>query len=188
MNRPSTQQPGAEPQHQLPHLTEPAHWGVFFTRHLVLVLLAIVALLGFGMWLAASNTLIEQRHSATLIEQKPCSPGQPTVAELLCLRLSIPRALATGADGSWQYGTVQLRVEFENPATYTRTSRDTWAEPLDEYREAPRAQAVDQVIYQASLARPAAQPQIKQLLVISNTTSAWSIFCAWFSARLPHWQ
>lgn len=187
MNRPSAQKGAATPllaeQQQLPRLIEPAHWGVFFSRHLVLVLLAIVALLAFSMWLAASNTLIEQRHNATLIEQKTCGDGQSTSVELLCIKLSIPRALIAEAHAS-----LQLRIEFENPATYTRTSRDTWAEPLDEYREQPHQQTINQAIYQASLTRPAAQPQIKQLLVISNTTSAWSIFCAWFSTRLPQWQ
>lgn len=171
------------PEHQLPQLAEPAHWGVFFTRNLVPVLGAIVALLGGTLWLAASNTQVEQSHSATLVEQGPCADTQPAEAsEMLCIQLSLPRQLVSDTDAP-----LQLRVEFENPTTYTRTSRDTRAEPLEPY-SAAQAQLSGPIIYQARLARPAAQPQLKQLLVISNTTSAWSRFCAWLNQRLPQWQ
>ncbi|MFC3117190.1 hypothetical protein [Cellvibrio fontiphilus] len=163
-------------QHQLPHLTEPAHWGVFFNRHLVWALTIIVLLPGCLMWMLASNTQVEQSHSATLIEQSRCLPEQ---SEMLCITLSPTQPVTARRDH-----TIRLRVEFENPSTFTRTSRDVHAIPLTEHNGLP-TRSFNQPLYRAVLASPASQPHIKKLLVISETSTAWQRFCEWFSARLP---
>lgn len=163
-------------QHQLPHLTEPAHWGVFFHRHLVWTLVIIVILPGCLMWMLASNTQVEQSLSAALIEQSRCLPEQ---SEMLCITLSPTQAVPARKDQA-----IHLRIEFENPSTFTRTSRDVHAIPLTEHNGLP-TRSFNQPLYRAVLASPTSQPHIKKLLVITETSTAWQRFCEWFSARLP---
>lgn len=170
------------PLNELPLLIEPDHWGVLFTRHLVKVLVGIVLTLALSMWFIASHTQIEHSLRGSVIAITPCMHTMklnPSTVQAECIQFSF------SSDAVEHSTAIPVRIEIEEIGTYRRFTLNKQAKLVTSAAVATQTipALVDKLLFEAeldSMQISREKYEIKQVMLITGTQSAWAVFCHWF--------